>query len=65
MAHGHPGAPEYPIWLVYAEAELVAERLNAEKATGAMLTQMAVAATQHKKAFAALRKLTKSLLGEH
>lgn len=43
MDHGHPEANEYPLGVVWEEAQLVIERLNGLEATRALLTQMAVA----------------------
>lgn len=42
MAQGHADAWSYPLGLVLLEAQLVIERLNAEKATNATILRMAV-----------------------
>lgn len=42
LDHGHPQAFFYPVWLVSAEAELVAKRISAQMATQASLLQMAI-----------------------
>lgn len=42
MAHGHPHARLYPINFLFEETQLVAERVNWNEATRAVLLQSAV-----------------------
>jgi hypothetical protein len=42
MAAGHPEARDYPLGLLFDEAELVSERKNHDMATIALLTDLAI-----------------------
>lgn len=43
LEHGHAGAAEYPICVLWAEVQLVTDRVNGAVATQALLTQSAIA----------------------
>ncbi len=44
MAHGHSDAWLYPLGLLFEEAEIVAERVNAQICTEVSLNQMGISA---------------------
>ena len=49
ISEGHSSASKYPIWLLFAEAELIVERKDREAAQTARLTQLAMASAQGSK----------------
>ena len=57
MSEGQPDAGDYPLWLVMQESDLARERINNAVHTDAIVTQAAMAASQHKKAFNPFKKL--------
>lgn len=42
LDHGHPNALSYPVWKVFAEANFVVKRINAQMASEVSLLQMAL-----------------------
>jgi len=65
MAEGHPQARKYPLAMLWTEAELARERINAQLATEATLMhQVGIAVTAPKgKGFAPFKKLVEKLYG--
>ena len=63
LDHGHPGARQYPVGMVWDEAMLVVERMNREAASNTALLQMAAGSLLSKDAGRQLKKTLKELLG--
>lgn len=66
-ANGHPDAIDYPIAMVWEEAELVVDRKNGELATIAVVIQRATSTTgmtAGKETAAEFNKFIKGLTGE-
>ena len=62
MANGHPEARDYPVGMVWDEATLVVERQNANHATQAVLTQLAVSSMLSKKGGKEFKRVLKELM---
>lgn len=61
LANGHTQAHDYPLGMVWVEAELVVQRVNRQEADRATLLQMAVSSILSKKAAKAFDKATKRM----
>jgi hypothetical protein len=62
-ASGHTAPYEYPLWRVWQETQIVVDRINATLATEASLTNLAMAATQNKRAASIFNRQIKKLTG--
>lgn len=63
LEHGHTQARDYPVGMVWDEAEIVVERVNGLEATRAIFIQLAAASVMSKKAAGEFSKQIKRLTG--
>lgn len=61
LDHGHPQASEYPVGMLWDEADLVVERVNSRLSTEAVLIQLAAASVMSKDALKQFNKIVKRL----
>ena len=61
MDHGHSRARQYPLGMLWEEAELVVERVNREEASRAVIMQNTIASILTKEGGKAFQKLIKDL----
>jgi len=63
LDHGHPTALNYPIWKVFAEANYVVSRMNAQMAAQISLLQMALSSIPNQSVKpAATKRIAKELM---
>lgn len=62
-AYGHPNPEDYPLWLLSMEADIVAERIDVEAVTAAVLMRGAVASLLSKEAAEHWQQTVKELAG--
>lgn len=63
IAHGHSAAWEYPVSMLWQEAQLVVERANQEEASRAVLMQAAIGSVLGKEGQKHFKKILKELNG--
>jgi hypothetical protein len=61
LANGHPEAYDYPLGLLWDEAALVIDRVNALEVTRATLVKLAISAALTKEGGKAFRKVASDL----
>ena len=65
LDHGHPTALSYPIWKVFAEANYVVNRMNAQMASEISLMQMALSSIPNQSVKPAATKRAAKELTKH
>ncbi|TPN04542.1 hypothetical protein [Mesorhizobium sp. B2-1-2] len=65
LDHGHPNALSYPVCKVFAEANYVVKRINAQMASETLLLQMALSAVPNQSVTAAHTNRAAKQLKEH